>query len=310
MSSAGSQNTNERSDKMIKSMTAFGRAVREFEDKTVTVEVRSVNSRFFDCTVRLPRRYSYLEEKIKAYIQKNAVSRAKVDVYVGVDSHVSQVGSIGIDTAYARSYIDALRTLRDEFGLSDDITVMSVARNQDIFVYGEAQDDEEEEWGRFSQVLEEALSGYRAMREAEGERTLLDMKTHLENVRQCADRIAALAEENVSGYRGRLESRLRSIIADNSVEMDENRILTECALWADKLAVDEELARLASHFDAFYDIAALPEPSGRKLDFLIQELNRETNTIGSKASNSDIARIVVDMKSEIEKIREQVQNVE
>ena len=295
---------------MIKSMTAFGRAKREGESKDVTIEIKSVNSRFFDCNVKIPRAYTFLEERIKAYVQKNAVSRAKVDVYVTVDRHTADVGSVSIDKSFAESYIAALRELGESFGLRDDISIMSVARNQDIFTYDRPEEDMEGEWELIRSVLDEAISGYSEMRCLEGKKAEDDIKAKIELVRGYADEVEAISKEDTVGYRDKLEARLRQILGDNSVTVDENRLLTECAVWADKIAIDEELVRLRSHFGAFYDICAMSEPSGRKLDFLMQELNRETNTIGSKANNARIARIVVNMKGELEKIREQVQNIE
>ena len=291
-------------------MTAFGRAKREGEKKDVTIEIKSVNSRFFDCAVKLPRAYVFLEERIKEHVRKNAVSRAKVDVYVTVDNHTSGAGNVGIDTAYLESYLTALRRLSTEFGLPDDISVMSVARNQDIFTFDKSEEDLEEEWLLFRDVLDEAISGYGAMRAEEGRKAEEDIKGKIELVRAFADEVEAISKQDTVGYRDKLESRIRNILGDFEVSVDENRLLTECAVWADKIAIDEELVRLRSHFGAFYEICALSEPSGRKLDFLMQELNRETNTIGSKANNAAIARIVVDVKGELEKIREQVQNIE
>ncbi len=295
---------------MIRSMTAFGRAKRESESKDVTIEIKSVNSRFFDCNVKLPRTYAFLEERIKNYVMKNAVSRAKVDVYVTVDNHTSGVGNVGIDRALTESYLTALRTLRDEFGLKDDISVMTVARNQDVFTYDKPEEDFEAEWELFRSVLDEAISGYTEMRTLEGEKAEKDIKGKIELVRAYTDEVEKISWEDTVGYRDKLEARLRNILGENGVAVDENRLLTECAVWADKIAIDEELVRLRSHFGAFYDIIDMKEPSGRKLDFLMQELNRETNTIGSKANNAKIARIVVNMKGELEKIREQVQNIE
>lgn len=291
-------------------MTAFGRAKREGADKDITIEIKSVNSRFFDCNVKIPRQYSFLEERIKAHIQKNAISRAKVDVYVTVDSHSSGVSSVSIDDSLAESYIKALSELRDKFGLKDDISVMSVARNQDIFTYDKPEADLEEEWALISSVLDEAIVGYNNMRSTEGMKAEADIKAKIELVREYADEVEKISKEDTVGYRDKLEARLRQILGDGGVVVDENRLLTECAIWADKIAIDEELVRLRSHFGAFYDIADMKEPSGRRLDFLMQELNRETNTIGSKANNARIARIVVNMKGELEKIREQVQNIE
>ena len=295
---------------MIKSMTAFGRAPREGEDKDITVEIKSVNSRFFDCNVKIPRAYTFLEERIKAHVQKTAVSRAKVDVFVTVDNHTAGIGSVAVDKDFAKSYVEALRDLRDSFGLSDDISTMTVAQNRDIFTYEKPEEDMEAEWELIRSVLDEAIRGYSDMRTAEGAKAEADIKAKIENVRQLADQVEAISKEDTVGYRDKLEARLRTILGDNAVTVDENRLLTECAIWADKIAIDEELTRLRSHFGAFYDISALPEPSGRKLDFLMQELNRETNTIGSKCNNARIARIVVNMKGELEKIREQVQNIE
>ena len=187
---------------------------------------------------------------------------------------------------------------------------MTVAQNRDVFKYEKAEEDMESDWERIREVLDDAIAGYNLMRESEGKKAEEDIKAKIEQVRAYAQTVEVISKEDTVGYRDKLESRLRNILADNSVTVDENRLLTECAVWADKIAIDEELVRLRSHFGAFYDIAALPEPSGRKLDFLMQELNRETNTIGSKANNAKIARIVVDMKGELEKIREQVQNIE
>ena len=295
---------------MIKSMTAFGRAKHEGEDKDITIEIKSVNSRFFDCNVKLPRAYIFLEERIKEHIKANAVARAKVDVFVTVDNHTSGVGNVGIDAAYAESYIKALYELRDKFGLADDISVMTVARNQDIFTHEREEEDLEAEWVRFRAVLDDAIAGYDEMRRTEGAKAEADIKAKIELVRAYSDKVEALSNEDTVGYRDKLETKIRAILEDSEVSVDENRLLTECAIWADKIAIDEELMRLRSHFGAFYDIAASKEPSGRKLDFLMQELNRETNTIGSKCNNASIARIVVDMKGELEKIREQVQNIE
>jgi uncharacterized protein (TIGR00255 family) len=295
---------------MVRSMTAFGRAKREGELRSITVELKSVNSRFFDCNVKLPRAYVFLEERIKEHVKRNAVARAKVDVFVTVENHSSGVDSVGIDMAYAESYIAALRTLGERFGLPDDISIMTVARNQDIFTHEREEEDLEAEWQIFREVLDEAIVGYNEMRRIEGEKAESDIKAKIELVRSYADEVEAISHEDTVGYRDKLETRIRAILGEVDVAVDENRLLTECAIWADKIAIDEELVRLRSHFGAFYDIIAAKEPSGRKLDFLMQELNRETNTIGSKANNARIARIVVNMKGELEKIREQVQNIE
>ena len=295
---------------MIRSMTAFGRAKREGEIKDITVELKSVNSRYFDCSVKMPRAYIFLEERIKNYVQKNAIGRGKVDVFLTIENHKTDNVSVGIDEGYAKSYIEALRTLRDTFGLADDISVMTVARNQDVFSYERRDEDLEAEWEQIRSVLDEAIAGFVAMRTTEGQKAETDIKAKIEQVRSFADEVEEISKSDTVGYRDKLEAKLRAFLDDEKIDIDENRILTECAIWADKIAIDEELVRLRSHFGAFYDIINSPEPSGRKLDFLMQELNRETNTIGSKANNAKIARIVVNMKGELEKIREQIQNIE
>ena len=295
---------------MIKSMTAFGRAKTEGELKDITIEIKSVNSRFFDCSVKIPRVYSFLEERIKGYVQKNAVSRAKVDVYVTVDDHGDKGGAVKLDSSLAESYIAALQQLRDKFSLKDDISVMSVASNRDLFTYDKPEEDLESDWEDIRKTLDLAIASHGEMRAAEGAKIEADIRGKIALVATYADEVEKISHEDTVGYRDKLEARLRQILGDNAVTVDENRLLTECAVWADKIAIDEELVRLRSHFGAFDDIIKLRDPSGRKLDFLMQELNRETNTIGSKANNARIARIVVDMKGELEKIREQVQNIE
>ena len=295
---------------MMKSMTAFGRAKCEKCGKCVTVEIKSVNSRFFDCNVKLPRAYAALEERVRSLVQKSAVGRARVEVYISVENLTDSSSVVSVDYAYAESYISALRELGARFSLRDDISIMSVVRNQDVLREEKREEDVEADWSLIEEALLEAFVGYGNMRCAEGERIDRDIKEKIEHIRSMSKEIEAISESDTVGYRDKLEARLRTILADNSVEIDENRLLTECAVWADKIAIDEELVRLRSHIDAFYEISELSEPSGRKLDFLMQELNRETNTIGSKANNARIARIVVEMKGELEKIREQVQNIE
>ena len=296
---------------MIKSMTAFGRGHVEGIAKDITVEIKSVNSRFFDCNVKMPRAYLSLEEKIKSHIKQNAVGRAKVDVFVTVINKASASTDIAVDTELARGYLTALRGLADELSIKDDVTVSTLVRlNSDILRSAAPDEDMDAAWAELAPVIDEAIAGYTAMREAEGAKLEADIKNKIEQVRAYSNEVEAISREDTVGYRDKLETRIRNILGDFEVAVDEQRLLTECAVWADKIAIDEELVRLRSHFDAFYSIAALKEPSGRKLDFLMQELNRETNTIGSKANNAKIARLVVDMKGELEKIREQVQNIE
>lgn len=295
---------------MIKSMTAFGRARRTVNNRDITVELKSVNGRYFDCSVKLPRMFSFLEEKVKAYIQEKGSARGKVDVYIGIDILSSEGIEISLDTAYAAGYIDALRRLRDDFGLRDDISVMTVAQNRDIFTQKKPQEDLEGDWEDLRAVIDEALENYIAMRSAEGEKISADIRQKMGRIAQTAREVGELSALDVPAYGARLEQRIKQYLGDNNIQIDEQRILTECAIFADKIAIDEELVRLDSHFGAFYEMLDAGGPIGRKLDFLLQEINRETNTIGSKANNVQIARLVVDMKGDLEKIREQIQNIE
>ena len=297
-------------DEMIRSMTAFGRARETVGGKDITVEIKSVNNRFFDCSVKLPRAFSYLEEKIKPYLQSHSVARGKVDVYIGIDLLDTPQINIIPDEAYASSYIAALRTLGEKFGRRDDISVMTVAQNRDVFIQTKAADAEEKDWQDVSAVLDIAIERFIEARRREGENIEKDLLGKISSISRSVDEIDALSAEDTRTYRQKLEERLRDMLSDNRIVFDENRILTECAIFADKIAIDEELVRLRSHFDGFRDILTSSEPVGRKLDFLTQELNREINTIGSKSSNSAITRKVVDVKCEIEKIREQIQNIE
>ena len=295
---------------MLKSMTAFGRATASFAEREITVEMRSVNNRFFDCSVKIPRAFSFLEEKIKPYLQASSISRGKVDVFITIDVIDSPVPEICIDEGYAEAYIKALRKLGERFDLKDDISIIRVAQNHDILVVKKSEEDTEKEWADLCTVLDEAIAGFIAGREREGANIERDLCAKVENIKGLVGRIEESSKNDVEDYRRKLEGKLRDMLADNRIVFDESRILTECAIFADKVAIDEELVRLNSHFDGFADILASGEPAGRKLDFLIQEMNRETNTIGSKCQNSSIAKIVVDIKCEIEKIREQIQNIE
>ncbi len=297
---------------MLKSMTAFGRAREKNEagDRDITAEIKSVNSRYLDCTVKLPRMYSFLEDKIKAYITERGITRGKVEVYVGVDV-VEQTGlSVRIDHAAAEGYIAALRELRDTYGLADDITVMSVASKGDVLKVEKPEDDAERDWADVKTVLSAAVDMFMEAREREGANLEADIKKKAETIKGLASRIKELSERDIAGYGAKLEERIKKFLSDFEIDVAEQRILTEAAIYADRAAIDEELVRLDSHFKALDDIIAKPEPAGRKLDFLLQEMNRETNTIGSKVNNSDIAHIVVDIKTELEKIREQIQNIE
>jgi len=295
---------------MIKSMTAFGRAVGSGSGKNFVCEIRSVNNRNLDCSVKLPRSYGFLEEKVIAFIRGSGITRGKVEVYIGIEVTETVGAEVELDRGYAAGYIAALKTLRDEFGLVDDISTMSVAANRDLFLVKKPAEDADRDWEELLPVLSEALAAYNRARETEGanlRRDLLAKRHHLEEL---ADRIGVLSADNTAGYRTRLETRLRQTLETLNMEFDSQRILTECAIFADKIAVDEELVRLKSHFSAFDEAMDSDQPVGRRLDFLLQEMNREVNTTGSKSNDSTIAALVVDAKCELEKIREQIQNLE
>ncbi|HHW25587.1 MAG TPA: YicC family protein [Bacillota bacterium] len=295
---------------MAKSMTAYGRATGSSGGMDFQVELKSVNSRYFDCTVKVPRNFGFLEEKVKARLQQAGITRGKIEVYIGIDIVESQNLELGLDTAFVASYIAALRRLRDEFGLADDITVMTVAQNRDIFTVKRVDEDAERTWEALLPVLDEAILAFDASRSTEGENLRRDMEDKMRRVEEIVERIGKKSAENITLYRTRLEERLRHTLDDLGVKADDARILTECAIFADKVAIDEELVRLKSHFSAFFDTMASTGPVGRRLDFLMQEINREVNTIGSKSFDAEISQLVVDCKCELEKIREQIQNIE
>lgn len=297
---------------MLRSMTAFGRARRMSGDNAldITAEIKSVNSRYLDCSVRISRMYSFLEEKVKAYLSEAGITRGKVEVYIGVDVLEQRGAEVMLDAEAAKSYIAALEKLRDTFDLKDDISVMSVAANRDLFVMKKPDDDIENDWREIKAVLAEAVDSYNKMRAAEGENLAADLKLKAENIKASAAKVKEISETDIAKYPAKLEARIRQLLKDFDVEITEQRILTEAAIFADKAAIDEELVRLSSHFKALDEILASDEAAGRKLDFLVQEINREINTIGSKAANAEIAHLVVSMKTELEKIREQIQNIE
>ena len=295
---------------MVRSMTGFGRCRETVNGLDITVEIKSVNSRFFDCNVKISRAYGYLEERVKPYLQSKGLSRGKVDVWISVDVLDSGEVSIALDEGYLRGYLDALYRLRDAYGLRDDISVMSVARNSELFQVTRPQEDIERDWASVVTVLERATDAFLAVREREGESLAADMRAKIEEIRSRVDEIEQLSAADVESYRERLAQRIREALADNQITPDETRLLTECAIHADKVAVDEELVRLRTHFGAFAEILDSGEPVGRKLDFLLQEMNREINTTGSKCNDAQIAQRVVEVKCGLEKIREQIQNLE
>lgn len=295
---------------MFRSMTGYGRATSADESHEITVELKSVNSKFLDLALKLPRQLSPLENRIKAVITESGIGRGRIDVYVNY-VHVSSGGvTVVLDDGYTRGYIDALRRLRDEYGLTDDISVMSVAQNHDIFTSRDISEDLDAVWEELLPVITAALGEFMASREKEGAFLLADIGKKLRFLRECAAKTAALSEHDIQNAKERIRTRITAVLADNRITVDENRLLTECAVWADKIAIDEELVRLNSHLDALDDMLVMTVPVGRKFDFQLQEANREINTIGSKCQNAEIAGLVVKMKNEAEKIREQIQNIE
>ena len=295
---------------MARSMTAFGRAGATVNGKEILVEIRSVNNRYLDTTVKISRAYSALEERAKTYLSSGGVSRGKVDLVISVNLLENKVGQVVLDRAYAESYIAALRQLQSEFDLKDDISTMRVAANRDLFVFSHGEEDEEEAWADIVTVFAPALEMFLERRRVEGENLKKDLLLKKAELMALAQKVEEKAASYTEVYRQKLETRLKNVLADQKIVLDESRILTECAIFADKTAVDEELVRLRSHFDAFDEIFESDEPIGRKLDFLLQEMNRETNTIGSKCSDAETAATVVEMKCLLEKIREQIQNLE
>jgi uncharacterized protein (TIGR00255 family) len=292
---------------MANSMTAFGRAAGTSNSKNITVELKSVNSRYLDPTVKISRPYSFLEEKVKAKIS-SAITRGKVEIYVGIEQIGSPDTHLALDRPYLENYLAVLNTLKERYNLRDDISVMQVAQNKEIFTVERPEVDMEAVWLEVVPFLDEAIAGFLAQRAAEGERLKVDLMQKKAHLMELVAVVANASRRSVAAYHDKFIARIRQIIGDLSVEIDESRILTECAIYTDKVAIDEELVRLSSHFATFDEIFESTEPIGRKLDFLLQEMNRETNTIGSKCSDAAIAQCVVDMKSEIEKLREQIQN--
>ncbi len=295
---------------MIRSMTGFGRCREAMDGMDITVEIKSVNSRYFDCSVKISRAYGYLEERIKPYLQSRGISRGKVDVWIGVELLDSAGTSVALDEGYLKGYLDALYRLRDAYGLRDDISVMSVARNTSLFLCQKPEEDVERDWQRVLVVLEKATDAFLLVRAREGEALAKDLRGKMAQIESHVEKIEALSAEDIAHYRDRLAERIREALADNQITPDETRLLTECAIHADKVAVDEEMVRLRTHMKALEEILSSGEPVGRKLDFLLQEMNREINTTGSKCNDAKIAHLVVDVKCLLEKIREQIQNLE
>ena len=292
---------------MIRSMTGYGRDQQLLHGRSITVEIRSVNHRYFEFSCRSPRGCAFLEDRLKRALQ-SAISRGKVEVALTLQTVESRNTSVAVDHALAGQYITALRALGEEYSLPDDLTLSTICRLPDIFTLCRGEEDEEELAADVLLVLQNALKQFVAMRETEGERLKADVLSRLVAMEEHLTFVEERSPQTIAEYRARLTAKLTELL--NGAVPDENRILTEAAIVADRLAVDEETVRLRSHFAQLRKIMESTEPVGRKLDFLVQEMNRETNTIGSKCSDTAIAGHVVEMKSEIEKIREQIQNIE
>lgn len=292
---------------MLKSMTGYGRHEAVADGKKILVEIKSVNHRFSDYNIKLPRYMGFLEDKVRKYASEY-ITRGKVDIYVNVESYGESDKDIILNEELAKNYIDVLYELRDKFGLKDDISVSNVAAYADIFKTERREDNEEEIWKLTKDVLEKAMTAFTEMREREGGRIEKDLRARIDYMKELAEKVDEYSPQTVKDYRDRLYAKIKELVEDREIE--ETRLLTEVAIFADKVAVNEETVRLGSHFEEFYKILDSGEPAGRRLDFLIQEINREVNTIGSKAQDINIAKIVVTLKGEIEKLREQIQNIE
>ena len=292
---------------LIKSMTGYGRSVETRNGREFTVEVRSVNNRYLDCAVRLPRLVAFGEDAVKQAV-KNTISRGKVDVYVSVRSEGGEQGTVTLNTALAEGYLAAMRQMAETFGLENDVKVSDLSRLPEVFTVDKPEVDEEALLADLMAVTNEALAGYDAMRTTEGAALDHDLRSRGARILELVGQVEKQSPKTVSDYRARLEAKLREVLANTAI--DESRILTEAAIFADKVAVDEETVRLRSRLNQMNTMLDNGGAVGRKLDFLLQEMNREANTIGSKCTDVAVARIVVDIKAELEKIREQVQNVE
>ena len=288
-------------------MTGYGRAVKTVNGREFTVELRSVNNRYLDCSVRLPRMLSFAEESVKQAV-KGAVSRGKVDVFISLRSEENEDVAVSLNKAVLEGYLSAMRQMVTEFGVQDDISVSTLSRLPEVFSVEKKEVDEEQLQADLLSVVDEALGSYNAMRETEGAALDRDLRSRGQTILEFVVLVEQGNAQTVCDYRTRLENKLREVLENTAI--DEGRILTEAAIFADKVAVDEETVRLRSHLQQMNTMLDGGGAVGRKLDFLLQEMNRETNTIGSKCTDVRLARIVVDIKAELEKIREQTQNIE
>ena len=292
---------------MIKSMTGYGSAKGIAEGLELSIELKSVNNRFLDTAVRIPRTYLFAEEAVKAAVQRH-ITRGKVDVFVTIDSSKADDVVVKVNEPLLKGYLAAITETAETYGLPNDATAMSVCRFPDVLSVEKKEVDQDAMATAIAAVLEQALCEYDAMREKEGQKLHDDIASRVANILRMVGIVEQESPKTVADYKARLEQKMREVLESKTI--DESRILTEAAIFADKVAVDEETVRLRSHISQMSELIESDIPVGRKLDFLVQEMNRETNTIGSKCQNASIAHVVVDIKAEIEKIREQIQNIE
>lgn len=292
---------------MIKSMTGYGKSEQTIDSLNVTVEIKSVNHRYFEFSARVPREYGSLEEKLKKYCN-SLITRGKVECYVSVEDLEEREMEVNVNETLAAGYVKALKELSERFGLKDDISAVTLSRYPDVITLHKASEDEERIWNAVKTVAETAVSKFIEMRETEGSKLRGDILSRADYIIECVEFIEGRSPETVREYNEKLKQRMKELLGDAAV--DEQRLLNEAAIYADKIAVDEETVRLRSHISQLREFMNSSEAIGRKLDFLVQEINREANTIGSKAQDVDIAKKVIAIKAEVEKIREQVQNIE
>ena len=294
---------------MIRSMTGFGRAQASVGDYNITVELRSVNHKYSEFSIRMSRAYSFLEEKIKALLSTQ-ISRGKVECSVQIEAVADESVEISVNEPLAAGYVKAIEELSEKFGLKNDLSALSLAKFSEILTITKAPVDEDALWEKVSGVVSQALADFISMRTVEGEKLKNDVLSRADTILSNVAYIEERSPETVKLYSEKLLERIKGVLGDNNIQIDEARILTEAAIYADKVAVAEETVRLRSHIDQLHTMLSSDVAIGRKIDFLIQEMNREANTIGSKAQDVDIARRVIDIKHEVEKIREQIQNIE
>ncbi len=292
---------------MVKSMTGFGRACKEIDGYMITVEIKSVNHRYFEFSCRCPRQYGFIDDKIKSFINSK-VARGKIECFVGIEALNTESADVVVNNTLAGAYVKALKELSDNYGLKEDFGASTVARFPDVLIVRKSEEDENKIWQLVKTVADEAVEKFIEMRKVEGKRMYDDVYSRSQFILDTVSFIEERSPQTVKEYNDKLVERVHELLGD--VSLDENRLLQEVAIYADKVAVAEETVRLRSHISQLRDFISSDEAVGRKLDFLIQEINRETNTIGSKCNDVEIARKVVDVKAEIEKIREQIQNIE